>query len=343
MTGTQSPQTLMVMSRSSFDLQFDDERLERLRGLAELAEPVWTDSLDASSASSPTDAQLSEVEVLITSWGTPRLTAERLARLPRLRAVFHCAGTVRQLVSDEFWLRGITLTTAAETNAIPVAEFTFANVVLAGKKAQFLAAAGRVSREDWSYRDGRGALTNYQRVIGVVGFSRIGRRVVDLLQALDSATILVADPYATGADVARAGGRLSTLRDLLPLVDTLTLHAPALPSTVRMIGATELALLPDFATVVNTARGSLIDTADLERECASGRLNAVLDVTDPEPLPASSVLYDLPNVVITPHLAGSTGSETLRMADAALDELERFVSGRPQVSEVSIDLMDVSA
>ncbi|RFA11834.1 hydroxyacid dehydrogenase [Subtercola boreus] len=331
------------MSKDSFDLQFDDERLRRLGELAELVDPVWTDSLDTVSGSTLTDQQLSTVEVLITSWGTPRLTPELLARLPRLRAVFHCAGTVRQLVSEQFWQLGITLTTAAETNAIPVAEFTFANIVLAGKKAQFLASDARTFRADWSYLQGRGGLSNFERVVGVVGFSRVGRRVVNLLQTLDAATCLVSDPYANELDVRRAGGKMVALRELLPQVDTLTLHAPALPETAQMIGAAELALLPDFATVINTARGSLIDTAALERECVSGRLNAVLDVTDPEPLPASSRLYDLPNVIITPHVAGSLGSETLRMTDSALDELERFVAGRPQIASVSIEAMEVSA
>ena len=181
------------------------------------------------------------------------------------------------------------------------------------------------------------------RTIGVVGFSRIGRRVVSLLQQLDSATVLVADPYADPYEVAAAGARLVPLDELLPRVDVLSIHAPALPSTRHMIGAEQLARLRRNATVINTARGSLIDTAALERECAAGRLHAILDVTDPEPLPADSVLYDLPNVMLTPHVAGSLGSEIHRMTDAALDELERFVRGEALQSAVSSETLRVSA
>jgi phosphoglycerate dehydrogenase-like enzyme len=130
---------------------------------------------------------------------------------------------------------------------------------------------------------------------------------------------------------------------LLPRVDVLSLHAPALPSTRHMIGAAELAALPDHATIINTARGSLIDTAALEQECLAGRMSAILDVTEPEPLPASSVLYDLPNVMITPHIAGSLGSELHRMTDAALDELERYVSGRELAAGLSSDDLRLSA
>jgi len=104
-----------------------------------------------------------------------------------------------------------------------------------------------------------------------------------------------------------------------------------------------LALLPDGATVINTARGSVIDTAALERECATGRLNAILDVTDPEPLPPGSLLATLPNVMITPHIAGSLGTETRRMTAQALDELQRYVEGTPPLDNVTREVLAVSA
>lgn len=88
-------------------------------------------------------------------------------------------------------------------------------------------------------------------------------------------------------------------------------------------------MLPDHATVINTARGSLIDSEALATECVTGRLDAVLEVTDPEPLPADSPLYGLPNVQLTPHIAGAMHAETSRLADSALDELARYIAGAP--------------
>ncbi|HWU27805.1 MAG TPA: NAD(P)-dependent oxidoreductase, partial [Microbacterium sp.] len=114
-----------------------------------------------------------------------------------------------------------------------------------------------------------------------------------------------------------------------PRVSVLSLHAPALPSTHHMISVRELAALPDGATVINTARGALLDHDALVAECRTGRLDAVLDVTDPEPLPLDSPLLDLPNVALTPHLAGSLGTETRRLTDSALDELQAYASGVP--------------
>src|SRR4029453_12533494 len=124
------PQALLVMNSGTFADQFDSTRLQRLAGLVDLGGQPWTDSLEDPAL----DERLGEVEILLTSWGVPRLNAERLERMPKLRAVFHCAGTVRSFVSDELWDRGILVSNSADANAIPVAEFTFASIVLAGKK-----------------------------------------------------------------------------------------------------------------------------------------------------------------------------------------------------------------
>ncbi|WP_426004270.1 hydroxyacid dehydrogenase [Paenarthrobacter sp. NyZ202] len=324
------PQALLVMNSGTFADQFDSTRLERLAGMVELGDQAWTDTLDAAELA----GRLEEVEILLTSWGVPRLTAERLERMPKLRAVFHCAGTVRSFVSEELWDRGITVTNGADANAIPVAEFTFASIVLAGKKAHVLANDARTFRDDWDYVSARGELGNIGRVVGIVGFSRIGRRVVNLVQQLQDATCLVSDPHANPVEVAAAGGRLVTLEELLRESDVVSIHAPALPETRNMISTAELQAMKDHATLINTARGSLVDTAALEVECQKGRITALLDVTEPEPLPAGSVLYDLPNVVITPHIAGSLGTETRRMSDAALDDLERYLAGKDLLAQV---------
>ena len=318
------PAVVALMSRDTWNEQFDARRRERLGRVAAPTVPEWIPRFEDPAGR---DA-LAEAEVLITSWGASRLTAERLALMPRLRAVLHCAGSVRPLVTDEFWARGIVLSSAADANADPVAEYTYAAVVMAGKKAPFLAGEGRVRRSDWNETLRWGPLSTVGLTVGIVGFSRIGRRVVNrLVDRLEGVRCLVTDPYADPAAVAAAGAELVGLDEMLGAVDILSIHAPELPETRHMIGAAQLAALGDHTTVINTARGSLIDTAALEAECRSGRLNAILDVTDPEPLHSDSVMYDLPNVMITPHVAGSLGTERLRMSDLALDELDRFIAG----------------
>lgn len=333
------PRSLIVMADEPFEDMWGAAEIARLHRLADVDEPVQVSTLDTGDAL----ARLREVEVLISSWQCPRLDADVLAHAPALTTVLHAAGSVRPLVSEALWDRGIQISSAADQNAIPVAEFAVAAVIMAGKKAPFVAAAARTARDDWSrHRDAFGPLTNLDRTVGIIGYSTIGRRVVAHLASLD-VEILVYDPVVDPATIAAAGARPVELHQLLAHSDTVSVHAPSLPSTYRMIGVDELALLPDHATVINTARGALIDHDALAAECATGRLNAILDVTDPEPLPADSVLYDLPNVMITPHIAGSLGSETRRMSRHALDELERYITGEPLASVVSPETFAVTA
>jgi len=119
---------------------------------------------------------------------------------------------------------------------------------------------------------------------------------------------------------------LVPLPDLVRTSDIVSLHAPSLPETYRMIGAPELAQMRDGATIINTARGKLIDTDALITEAITGRLSAVLDVTDPEPLPTGHALFSAPGVTSTPHIAGSIGNELRRMGRQTVDEVERFVT-----------------
>lgn len=303
-----------AMSPEVFDLLFDDARLRRLRALA----PSTGLAID--------EGDLSDTEILVTSWGAPRLDAELLDRMPRLRAVVHAAGSVQQLVSDELWERGITVTSAADANAVPVAEYTFATIVLAFKRA-FVHMRSPSTVLEWRDLVGSTRYGSVGRTVGIVGFSRIGRRVVRMLGQLDGIRILVADPFVSAEAVADAGAELMSLDDMLGLVDVLSLHAPALPETRHMIGAAELAALHDGATVINTARGWILDHDALLTECASGRLDAVLDVTEPDPLPTDSPLRTLPNVALTPHIAGSMGNEARRLADSALDDVEALLRG----------------
>lgn len=330
------PHALLVMDHATYLAHFDGPRSARLR---DLVTPSWTGDLDSPGARD----RLAGAELLVTSWGAPPLTADRLDAAPALRAVFHAAGSVRALVTDALWRRGVPVTSAADANAVPVAEFTLAAVIFAGKKAPFLAADPVAGRRGWGHHAGFGDLSNHRRTIGVVGFSRIGRRVVRLLDCLRPVRRLVADPYADAAEVADAGAVLVPLPELLTRSDVLTLHAPETAGTRGMIGTRELALLPDHATVVNTARGGLIDTDALVAECRSGRLFAILDVTEPEPLPPDHPLRTLPNVMITPHLAGSLGSEILRLTDSTLDEIARWRAARPLRFPVTPETLSLSA
>lgn len=312
------PRTMMVMPPHTFEQQFGSEERELLATAADLVTPYPAADFNID------DSALAGVEVLLTSWGCPPITVDLLERMPKLRAIVHAAGSARVLVPDEAYSRGIQVTTAADLNAIPVAEFTLAATIFAGKRALPLAAQNRQEPAGWENSFADQTLSNYRRTIGVVGFSRIGRRFVELLRVLDVDDVLVFDPVADPDEVADAGATLAPLDEVLARAEILSLHAPLLPSTEQMIGARELALLPTGATLINTARGGIVDHEALLAECRTGRIDAILDVTDPEPLPVGHPLLELPNVTVTPHIAGSLGGETKRLAVFAVDAIRHY-------------------
>ncbi|RXS87475.1 hydroxyacid dehydrogenase [Streptomyces sp. TM32] len=287
-------------------------------------------------------AALADAEVLLTCWGVPPLTGAVLAAAPRLRAVIHAAGSVRHHITDACWERGIAVSSAAGANALPVAEYTLAAILFANKRVLHSAHRYRDLRAPHDWQHELAGAGNHQRTVGVLGASRIGRRVIELLRPFDL-RVLLYDPYVDATEAARLGVTSVPLDELCAGSDLVTVHAPELPATRHLLGAPELALMPDGATLINTARGSLVDPAALLPELLSGRLHAVLDVTEPELPPPDSPLWDLPNVLLTPHIAGSLGGELHRMADRALDEVARFAAGLPFADPVLPAFQDRSA
>ncbi|MFG1813399.1 hydroxyacid dehydrogenase [Kribbella sp. NPDC049174] len=276
-------------------------------------------------------AALPEVDVLLTGWGCPRISPEVLEAAPKLQAILHAAGSVKAIVAPEAFDRGIQVSSAAHANALPVAEFTVAAVVLAGKRAFRLAAQYRIDR---TKTDPHGMPGSYGTTVGLLGASRIGRMVAERLRSFDL-QVLISDPYLSQAEAAELGAELVDNDELFSRSDILSVHAPLLPETVGLVDARLLGLLRDGSVLINTARGRIIDTAALERECMSGRIDAVLDVTDPEPLPPDSPLLDLPNVFVTPHVAGAVGNEIARLGELAVSELERLTTGRPLLHSIN--------
>jgi phosphoglycerate dehydrogenase-like enzyme len=271
-------------------------------------------------------AALPDVDVLLTGWGCPRISPEVLEAAPKLQAILHAAGSVKAIVDASAFERGIQVSSAAHANALPVAEFTVAAVVLAGKRAFRLAAQYRT--------DPHGMPGSYGTTVGLLGASRIGRMVAERLRSFDL-DVLISDPYLTEAEAAELGAELVSNDELFSRSDILSVHAPLLPETTGLVDARLLGLLRDGSVLINTARGKIIDAAALEHECVSGRIDAVLDVTDPEPLPPDSALLDLPNVFVTPHVAGAVGNEIARLGELAVSELERLTAGQPLQHAIS--------
>jgi phosphoglycerate dehydrogenase-like enzyme len=315
---------------------FDDGAMQRLAACCDIisAEPL------TSFATPEARAALAETEVLVTGWGCPMLNPDVLRAAPRLKLVAHAAGTVKFTVDPSAYAAGIRVTHAAEANAVPVAEFTLASILFANKRMfelRDLYRADPTRRSSYELMDN--SIGNFRRTVGLVGASRIGRKVAAMLGGFEI-DVLLYDPFVAADDPIARQVELVELDVLMARADVVSIHAPSLPSTRHMIGARQLKLMQDGACFINTARGALVDEAALIAELQTGRIQAVIDVTDPEIPPADSPLFSLPNVFLTPHVAGAIGTERARLGLMAVEEVERFVRGEPMLYEIEPELLE---
>ncbi|MFK0335576.1 hydroxyacid dehydrogenase [Rhizobium sp. NPDC090275] len=302
-----------------------DHLLERLESLGRLLdrEPLQTFADERARRLLP------ETEILITGWGAPYVGRDVLSAAGGLKVIAHAAGTVKGLIDEEVFRAGIAVSHAAEANSIPVAEFTLAAILFAGKQVfRFRDTYVADRNRDRTHPMQRLAIGNYGRTVGIVGASRIGRRVIELLKPFNFKVILF-DPTLSASECAAIGVEKADLDTLMRSADIVSLHAPSLPSTRNMVDARRLALMKDGATLINTARGAIIDEAALLATLSTGRIDAVIDVTDPEIPEPASAFYDLPNAFLTPHIAGAVGLERTRLGEMAVDEIGRYMSSQP--------------
>jgi phosphoglycerate dehydrogenase-like enzyme len=321
------PRVVLAMASGLAPYAFGAGQLERLAAVADVLDPRPLTSFEGEDAS----ALLGRCDVVLAHWGCPPLDEAVLSRAPGLQLVAYAAGTVRHLVTPAVWRKGIVVTSAAAANAVPVAEFTLAVILLANKGA----FVQRERLRDPNLRLRLPArIGNVDKQVGIIGASHVGRHLIELLRPFTLIAV-VTDPFLTENEARRLGVRSVELEELLRTSDIVTIHAPDLPTTRGMIGAPELAQLRDGVTLINTARPALVDDEALAAELATGRITAVLDVTEPEPLPPGAPLLSLPGAFVTPHIAGSGGTELARLADHAIDEIERFSRGDPLLSPVT--------
>ncbi|MFD0715467.1 hydroxyacid dehydrogenase [Paenibacillus sp. GCM10027626] len=282
---------------------------------------------------------IARADVAITSWGCPPLSAEILEQAPNLQLVLHAAGTVKPIVTPELWERGIRVTNGTEPLGKGVAETALGFLISALKDMWRLAA--RTRSGEWGGITGQ-VRELYDLKVGVVSAGRAGRHLVSLLQAFD-VEVLVYDPMLSAEEVSKLGATKVALEQLLQEADAISIHAPMLPETERMFNKERFALMKDDCILINTARGTLIDEDDLAAELRKGRFFACVDVTNPEPPAADHPLRQLPNVVLTPHIAGAVNNGLQRIGQYMVEELKLYLEGKPMRGEVRAEQMGILA
>ena len=270
---------------------------------------------------------LQQMDILLSGWGGPVLDKNFLELAPKLKALIYGAGTVRHMLSPEFWERKIVLTTANMANAIPVAEFSLAHILLGLKRAWLQSVEMKKLR---AFPETKIPMAgSYGSTVGLISLSTIGLLVLERLAHFDL-KVIAYDPTVTPAQASALNVELVSLAELFTRSDVVSLHAPLLPETTGLITGSLLARMKPGAAFINTARGAIVrETEMIEVLSVRPDLTAILDVTCPEPPEITSKLFDLPNVVLTPHIAGSVERECQRMGQWAADELRRYLAGEP--------------
>ena len=312
---------LYILDKSSRPLTYGPEEERDIAKLVEICSlPQTRDSIKNNPG------LLTDVEVILSGWYAPVMDETFLAAAPKLRAVFYGAGSTRYFTTNAFWERDIALTSAAAANAIPVAEYTQSVMVLSLKHFWRFAAHAKSGGAWDPLRPIPGC---YRRTVGLISLGMVARKTLELLRPFDLHR-LVCCPFLTEEEAGRLNVERCKLSEVFRRADVVSLHTPDLPQTHGMITGEHFASMKPGATFINTARGAIVREPEMiDALRARPDLTAVLDVTQTEPPAPDSPLLTLPNVVLTPHIAGSMGSEINRLGRYMVEELQRFLAGEP--------------
>ena len=285
------------------------------------------------------DTLIGDAEVLLTTWGSPVLTAGGLAKAPKLKYVGHAAGTVKSRIPFEAFTRGVRVFSAAPRIAGSVADWCLAAIMTMLRR---FPEFGNGLREGGQWKGGVGSgmeLTGMK--LGIVSLSSTARALLPLLAPF-RCDIIAFDPYVSAEQADKLGVKLAPLEDVMarPVV---SLHLPQLPATKNMISKEQLARIPDGGILINSSRASVLDEDALIAELSSGRINAALDVYATEPLPAESPLLKMPNILLTPHIAGATWQCYQSLMRCVVENIINAIEGRPTQYEVDPARWDILA
>ncbi len=313
---------LYILSDYCYNIIYGQEERDDIAALVEVYAPQQT----PESVRENPDI-LHDADIIMSGWGGPKMDEQFLAAAPNLKAFFYGAGSVKGLLSDAFWQRGILVTSAWAANAVPVAEYALSQVLFCLKHGwQFALGIKR----DGAFPSPRGWVPGaYGTTVGIISLGMIGRKMCELLKPFD-VKVIAYDPFASRDDAEALNVELCSLDDIFRRSDVVSLHTPLLDVTRGMITGEHFASMKEGASFINTSRGAVVREPEMI-EVLQRRpdLFAVLDVTSPEPPEPGSPLYTMPNVILTPHIAGSMDGECRRMGRYMVEELRRFLNGEP--------------
>lgn len=330
--------SIFLGDKANIKRVYSQEITEKLVKNADLDTEVYTKD---TIVSGKVDTRLTEY--IFSTWGMPAFSEEEIkAFFPCLKAVFYAAGTV-QAFARPFLNCGVKVFSAWAANAVPVAEYTVAQIVLANKGFYLTSRLASMGKYDDARERFGNYPGNYGAKIGIAGAGMIGKLVIEKLKGY-KLEVLVFDPFLSYEKANELGVKKAELEQIFSECDVVSNHLADNSQTRGMLGGKLFSLMKPYSTFINTGRGAQVTESDLINALkARPDLTAVLDVTDPEPPLSDSDLYKLENCILTPHIAGSSGAEVHRMAEYMLEEFEAFTQNNHCCFEITAKMLETMA
>ena len=284
----------------------------------------------------------SDVELVFSTWGMPVFTEEEIRRcLPSLKCVLYGAGTV-QPFARPFLHCGVRIFSAWAANAVPVAEFTTAQIILSNKGYFLTNRLYHANGSQTAQRAFQKCPGNYGETVGIIGAGMIGKLVIEMLKVY-RIKVIVFDPFLPDEQADALGVEKCDLSELFERASVVSNHLANNAETRGVLNYELFRRMRENAVFINTGRGAQVVEEDLVRILRERPdLTALLDVTHPEPPVKDHPFYTLPNCLLTPHIAGSAGDEVARMGEYMLSECREYLSGgitRYEVTEKMLETM----
>ena len=310
---------------------FGQGRRERIAALANL----YPEVVNARNFEEHASA-LADIQVIFATWGLSAFSDHHFAALPNLKAVFYAAGNVKAFAAP-LLERDLVLVSAWDINAIPVAEMCLSQILLS-LRGYFRAARNyRALRNVSAKAFPRNGV--HGETVGLVGLGKIGARLRRQL-ANYPLRVIAHDPLVSPARANDLDVELVSMDQLFEQSLVISNHIPDLDTTRGVLSARLFERMRDGATFINTGRGAQVVEDDLIRVFAErADLTALLDVTWPEPPGPDSRLWEMENVIISPHIGGTIGDEVTRLADCVIEEFERWVAGEALRYQVTPEIL----
>ncbi len=270
-------------------------------------------------------------DAVITSWGSPKFDQSWLDAADKLQVVGHAAGSVQRIVTPEFFAGGIPIVSANSVMAECVAQWSLMMTMIAARRMITYCNFGDHRHLAWN--PPLAPLGLHRLTVGIWGYGEIARYLIRMLKNTGVKKILVASRYLSVEEAENAGVEKAALDDVLKCSDMVHLLTSLTEKTLGRITGAMLSTLKDGASLINTGRAHLIEKGALMNELRSGRIFAYMDVFYDEPLPEDDELRTLPNVVLTPHNAGSGTRDLLALT--VLDDIDRKFKGLPLLHEMT--------